>query len=252
MGEGRESVQIEPTAEVKNSEVLDDELFFSLSQTIDGLSNIESDEVLADCALKRDNLEDVVYIYKFISNSEVFEILSGSTFEFLNEGEKKEACKIAMLYKEVLTPKEKNNKEDKLGNPSIFELDSLDINQEAVFIAYINRQIQGEMCEQDEGLRIAWKEKEDENKKKGKHLFDSLLRNTGLGIKDYPANLRSFGGIKIFKEGDIVKVRFFGDSEKKPEGAMPIYAPGVLKSFEPELEEIFQNKFPNMKVKIEF
>ncbi len=237
MGEGREPVQIKPTAEIKNSQVLGEEDFFYLSQTIDGLSNVESDEVLADCALKRDNLDDVIYIYKFISNSEIFEFLSESTFEYLNEEENIEVCKIATLYKEILTS----------DAPSIFELTPFDINQEAIFIAYINKRIGGEIQEKKEGLHIAWKG----INQKG-HLFDFLLKNTRLKSHHFPKNLRSFGGIKVFQEGEVLKVGFFGDSEKKSEEQTPIYAPGILKNFKPEFEEIFKKKFPNMKVEVEF
>lgn len=237
MGEGREPVQTKPTAEIKDSQELGDEEFFFLSQTIDGLSSIESNEVLADCALKRDNLDDVIYVYKFISDPEAFEFLSNSTFEFINEGEGKRARAIASLYEKVLST----------GSLSVFELGPFDINKEAVFIAYVNKKIEGEMQEKEDGLNIVWKGANQKG-----HLFNFLLEKTGLEIGNFPEELRSYGCIRMFREGDIIRIRFFGEAEKKTREQGPSYAPGILKNFEPQIKKIFKKKFPNMKIEIDF
>ena len=230
MGERINSLELKPTAEK-----LDEENFSFLCGTIDGLSKIEPEEVLADFALERTNIEDVLYTFKFISDPKIFEKLSSSTFTALDENEALEAVKFAQLFQKVLS-----------SPPIIHEISNIEIDSNGIFIAYIN--------EEEQEMHITWKSVDDKS-----HIFNCLLENARerseykkVHEKDFPDKFKSYGGIGMSLIDDEVDIRFFGDSTRKSFDSIHGYLPGFLKNFELEIEEIFQKQFPDKKVNIVF
>ena len=235
MGERINSLELKPTAENSPSEKLDEENFSFLCRTIDGLSKIEPEEVLADFALERTNIEDVLYTFKFISDPKVFEKLSSSTFTALDENEALEAIKFAQLFQKVLS-----------SPPVIYEISKIEIDSNGIFIAYINVE--------QEKIHITWKDIDNES-----HLYHCLLKNARevcvhkeVKEKDFPDKLRSYGGIRVSLIDDEIVVRFFGDSARKGYNEMNGYLPGFLKNFEANIKGVFQEQFPDKEVNIVF
>ena len=238
MGERIDSFKIEPTAEENSSQVLDEESFSFLSQTVQGLSDIESNEVLADFALERDNLEDTLYIFKFISEPKIFEYISSSSFVNLEKNDEVSAFK-AREYAELLKSVYTKDLE-------FHEISPICLDSEGLFIASVHN------YKEENSLYILWKPASNETR-----LFDALFEKASSNIlvrkvelEEFPVELRTWGGIKAFSEEGKVTIKFFGDSAKNT--AKYVYAPGMLKNFKEKFEEVFQKQFPDKEINIEF
>ncbi len=225
MGERLESLQ--PTAEVNSRLSLDEETFSLLSQTIDGLSLIESEEILADFALERADIDDVIYTFKFISDPQVFEYISNSEFSSLGPKEQEQAKEYANLMKDALSE-----------NPVVYEVPPFKEMEQCMFIAFVNKK--------SSKLNIVFK-----NATSNEHLLNYLLKKENGDIENYPQDLRSFGAIQTYSQENVTMVRFFGEAMKKDKGVVH-YAPGFLKKYKDFFESRFKHKFSSEKVKVEF
>ena len=230
MGEKLEYFE-KSSAQKENNPELDLESFYSLSQRPEGLSNVP-EKVLKDFVYELNDVEDVLYTFKFISDDEMYSKISNeekSSFVNLDETGQKEIKELAGLFSAFLSDE-----------PILYENTSIDIGEEGPFIAYVN-----EKCQR---LDVSWK-----NKTKGNHIFEKLLTEANAKANDYPKKLRSFGNLNIFLDEDkVINVKFSGDASKKDLDSLPSYAPGYLRNFEEEFKEFFGKSFKTDNIKIQF
>lgn len=219
MGERLDSFDNKPTAQVEDSQRLDSNSFSKLSQTQEGLISIPEDSLKEFLCKNEDNIEDVLYILKFISKTETFNEIHQSV-------KNREAKKLTELFSHVSTTP-----------PTILETSTIDLNENGSFVAFLNK---------EEGrMDIAWK-----NSKSKDHFFNILLKKVRGQSIDYPDILRSAGGLGVFLDEETsLNVEFYGDASKKGEFK---YAPGYLKMFEEDLKLFFMRKFGEDSVKIHF
>jgi hypothetical protein len=226
MGERLDSLE-KSTAQEKDGEELDEKTFLDLSQSLEGLTNIPED-TLEKFLYTRDNIEDITYIFKFITNEEMYlKIVTeeSSSFDKLGEEEQIEVRELASLFHSFLTEV-----------PIFCENTSINLNEEGTFIAYINKRIKR--------LGLSWKNEKGDN-----HIFNKLLEKANSKDEDYLNTLRSWGKLRIYlDQEDFVNIEFSGDASKK----YLAYAPGYLKNFEGELKEFFVKKFERERIKIHF
>lgn len=220
-----------PSAQKENHPKLDVETFVSLSQTPEGLSNVPEED-LKGLVYEMDSIEDVLYIYKFISDEEMYLKIANeeeSPFVNLDEKEQKEVKDLSGLFATFLS--------DEL---TLCENTPIGIGEEGPFIAYVNKNLQR--------LDVSWK-----SDKGGNHIFDKLLTQVNAKDEDYPKELRSFGKLSVFwDKNEVIKIKFSGDASKKDPKSFPSYAPGYLKNFEEEFKEFFGKKFKTDNIKVQF
>ncbi len=221
------------TAPQENKEHVDEESFLKYSQRSEGLS-LFSEDSLKKFIYTRDNFEDILYIFKFISDKEVFSEISSkkeSSFENLNEKDFKQVKEFAKLFHGFLK------------KPPLFcENKAVEVGDKGDFLAYINKTVTNQR------LDVSWKNKDSEE-----HIFNKLLQKANtLGntlSQDYPNILRSYGEMEIYLDQDnIINIRFSGDASKE----CLSYAPGYLKGFKKYFEEFFKEKFKTEEVKLHF
>ena len=220
-----------PSTQEENNPKLDLESFYSLSQRPEGLSNVP-ENILKDFVYELDDVEDVLYIFKFISDEEMYSRISNkekSSFVNIEEKEQKKLRELATLFSAFLSDE-----------PILCENTSIGIGEEGPFIAYVNKNSQR--------LDISWKNDSGDN-----HIFEKLLIRTNAKAGDYPKNLRSFGKLNIFlDEEKVINVKFSGDASKKDPEFFPSYAPGYLRNFEEEFKEFFGKSFKTDNIKVQF
>ena len=127
MGERFESFDNKPTAQISPSQELDDSSFSYLSETVEGLSQIESEDILAEFITTRDNKEDIFYIYKFISSAETFNKISKKDLDLfpnLKEEDYFEVIERAKLMQNIF-----------IIPPVFCKVGDLKANKKSIFIA---------------------------------------------------------------------------------------------------------------------
>jgi len=228
MGEGQDSVHIRPTAEKEKNSLLDDSFFQISRETPEGLSSIP-EKTLEDFAYTRNDIDDILYVFKFISNEEYFfDIASNEATDFIDLSieEQEKVTKLANLFYGVLTE-----------SPEFHEISQINVNETGEMIACI--------YERFPQLHVAWKKKTEE-----KNLMGSLIEKAREKEENYPVKLRSFANIFIEIDADgVVNITFLGD---EGQNRYYPYAPGYLRNFEEELREMFKKHFPGEDLKFIF
>lgn len=224
MGEKLDSYEKSPAQEI-TSQKLDDFSFSCLSETTDGLKNFPQ-KTLEAYIYEKENIEDILYIFKFISNTDFYlNILDreAANFSKLDQEQKIEVKRLAELFYSFLSD-----------SPILYENTPVNVGEEGLFIAYVNAS--------KKRLDISWKDE-----KKNNHLFQKLLEKVRATSTDYPDSLRSYGFFEI-QERDMIDINFYGDCGNKYLG----YAPGYLKNFEQEFIEYFEESLGREDIKIQF
>lgn len=215
MGEKLKPFNNQPTVQEKDSQRLDENSFFSNSQTPEGLS-IYNNEQLREYISSTNNIDDILYTSKFISDKDIF-------LEILEQEEREDVKELMWFLCDVFS-----------NLPSISEVNSMDLGKEGFFIAYIN--------DYNKQVDFSWKKKETDG-----HLFNSIIKRGNRETSHYPDELRSAGKIATYlDEGGVPNVEFSGDASK---GDFK-YAPGYVENFKEEIEEYFKSKYLCEEVKV--
>lgn len=203
-----------------------DQVFESLSQRTEGLKHIDNMGELKAIAESRENLEDIIYTFKFINNTNVFkDILDEEAlgFENLDQIEREEVLKYAKIFHNVL-----NNP------PIIYNHSKIKAGEEGMFISYVfvNQEMK---MKNDEKAYITWKANKENH-----HIFDDMLTRARIDSECFLSELRSSGDLQIIEKDNNIYVYFEGDSSKQ--GSLNTYSPVLIQNFEEEIKGAFRTQ----------
>jgi hypothetical protein len=186
---------------------------------------MNSDKFLYDLASKSSNSKEVVYLFKFIADAEIFaEIVknNGESLVKLPESEKQNIVVLAEKFLHALTH-----------NPEIYQVGNLQEDTTNKFIVGISSE--------NNTIYIAWSNTADHEYHKD--IFEALSRNSG---KEFPEVLRSGGWLETSSEGNKIRLTFLRSS-----GDFGNYSQRVLEKFRENISAELQKQFENKEIELE-
>lgn len=206
-------------------------IFNTLSQEKTGLSCIDKINDLHELSLSRDNLDDLIYTFKFIDDTNFFINIinnNGEGLHKLNPQERKRAVNSAKIFYATL-----------VNPPVINEISFLKPKQIGLFISHIfvNETTRNY---NDSKIYITWKEEselEEDIINKNPGMFDMLLQKYNKKAYEFPPMLRNGGLILLNDDPESLYITFDGNSSVNGS-----YFPTLLKNKEEDIRDVFLEK----------
>ncbi|GEM_PF-4489330 len=208
-----------------------DDIFYTLSSQKDGLRKIEDPEYLKSLCVSRENVKEVIYVFKSMGDPFFLSNVVDSNaqqFEKLNANERREVIEYANILQNAL-----------INLPVIHKLSEISPGETGIFIyhTYTDFNIRNKSKSH---FHIGWKEEkqmQEEQKEKKIGMFDQILQECNASEENFPHSLRGGGLIWINNEDNTIYINLDGDSSIRGS-----YFPSILKHFESDIMNNFLNK----------